>query len=104
MPSPVVVGKADCCYYPLVEIEFDPVKDDANIAKHGVSLARAADLEIRSVEEDHRRGYGEPRYRAFGLLDGTPYCLAYTLRGSTLRAISFRRAHMEEFDDHVSDV
>jgi uncharacterized DUF497 family protein len=29
-----------------VEIEFDPAKDAANIAKHGISLARAADLEV----------------------------------------------------------
>jgi hypothetical protein len=26
-----------------VDIEFDPAKDSANIAKHGLSLARAAD-------------------------------------------------------------
>lgn len=86
-----------------MEIEFDVAKDKANIAKHGVSLADATDLDILSVELDRRRDYGESRYRAFGLLHGVAHCLAFTVRGSTLRAISLRRAHLEEFDDHVSD-
>jgi uncharacterized DUF497 family protein len=34
-----------------VEIEFDTAKDEANIAKHGVSLARATELDIRFVED-----------------------------------------------------
>jgi uncharacterized protein len=37
-----------------MDVEFDAAKDKANIAKHGVSLARAADLDIQSVEEDTR--------------------------------------------------
>jgi hypothetical protein len=86
-----------------MEIEFDPAKDQANIAKHGVSLARAADLEILSVELDERKDYGERRYIAFGRIGDLTYCLVFTLRGSTLRAISLRRAHLEEFDAHVSE-
>ena len=84
------------------EIEFDTAKDAANIAKHGVSLARAGELDICFVEEDRRHTYGEARYRAFGLLDGFPHSLAFTMRGSVLRAISLRRAHKEEFDAYVS--
>ena len=83
------------------EIEFDTAKDEANIVKHGVSLACAKELDIRFVEEDRRHAYGEVRYRAFGLLDGVPHSLAFTVRGSTLRAISLRRAHKEEFDAYV---
>lgn len=86
-----------------MEIEFDLAKDAANIAKHGLSLARAMEVDIRAVEEDHRRDYGERRFRAFALLDGTPCCLAFTRRGSVLHAISLRRAHIEEFEDHASD-
>jgi uncharacterized DUF497 family protein len=84
-----------------VEIEYDPAKDEANIAKHGVSLALVADLEILTVEEDLRVPYPEPRLRAFGLINGMPYCLAYTLRGPVMRAISLRRAHIREFRRHV---
>jgi uncharacterized DUF497 family protein len=84
-----------------VKIEFDPLKDEANIAKHGVSLALAADLEIMTIEEDLRFPYPEPRLRAFGLIGELPYCLAYTLRGSVMRAISLRRAHVREFRRYV---
>ena len=75
---------ADCLSYPrlfldpriywgyekLMDIEFDPAKDEVNIAKHGVSLARAADLEIRTIVADRRRAYGEPRFNAFGTIEG----------------------------------
>ena len=33
-----------------VEIEFDPEKEAANLAKHEVSLARAADLQVEIFE------------------------------------------------------
>lgn len=51
-------------------IEFDPDKDVANIAKHGVSLALAGDLDILAFIEDDRNDYGEIRYRAWGTIDG----------------------------------
>jgi hypothetical protein len=84
-----------------VAIEFDAAKDQANKVKHGLSLARADDLEIVVAEEDRRVSYGETRYRAFGLLDGLPHCLAFTLRGDTVRALSLRRAHQKEYRRHV---
>ena len=37
-----------------MDVEFDPAKDESNIAKRGVSLARSADLDILAVVEDHR--------------------------------------------------
>ncbi|MGT2515643.1 BrnT family toxin [Sphingomonas panni] len=51
-----------------MEIEFDPAKDEANIAKHGLSLADAAGFDLLSaaVLVDDRADYGEVRYRAFG--------------------------------------
>ena len=79
-------------------IEFDPAKDAANLAKHGVSLAAAADLDIR----DDRKNYGEVRYRAWGLLDGLPHFLAYTMRGSAIRAISLHPIHQEDYDAQTS--
>lgn len=80
-------------------IEFDPAKDEANIAKHGVSLARAADLEILARVSDTR--FDEPRYRAYGLIDGVAHCLAYTIRNGAVRAISLRRAHLKEIRRYV---
>ena len=80
-------------------IEFDPEKDALNVAKHGVSLARAADLDLREVVHDER--YAEARSRAYGLLDDLPYCLAFVYRGETIRAISLRRAQLKEFRRYV---
>ena len=45
--------------------------------------------------------YGETRYRAWGLIDGKAYCLAFTDRNGTLRAISLRRARKKEIDRYV---
>jgi uncharacterized DUF497 family protein len=84
-----------------MDIVFDPAKDKANRAKHGISLARAADLEMKAVIEDERFEYGEVRYRAFGLIGSVAYCLAFTVRGLTVRAISLRRAKQKEIRLHV---
>lgn len=77
-----------------MDIEFDPAKDEANVAKHGVSLARVADLVGVIVVEDDR--FSEPRFRLYGALDGISYCAAVTMRGDRLRVISLRRAHAKE--------
>lgn len=84
-----------------MEIEFDPDKDARNISVHGVSLKRAADLEIFVYLVDGRRDYGETRYRAWGLLDGKPHCLAFAMRDGKLRAISLRRAHEKEMNRYA---
>jgi len=77
-------------------IEFDEAKDRANRAKHGISLARAAEMELDLILIDDREDYGELRYRAFGFIDGEAHCLAFTSRSGRIRAISLRRAHMKE--------
>lgn len=84
-------------------IEFDSAKDAVNVAKHGISLARAEDLQILSFLEDDRVDYGEVRYRAWGLIDGQPYCLAFTYRQGRVRAISLRRAREREMRRYVPD-
>jgi len=84
-----------------MEIEFDDDKNATNLAKHRISLARAAELEILRFIEDERNEYGEVRYRTWGLIDGKPHCLAFTWRDGRLRAISLRRAHKKEFDRYV---
>lgn len=81
-----------------MDIEYDPAKDAINLAKHGLSLADAAAFDLASamVVRDERKAYGEQRYRAFGRVDGEARCLAFTIRGSVIRIISYRRAHEKE--------
>ncbi|WP_439476714.1 BrnT family toxin [Brevundimonas sp.] len=85
-------------------IVFDPAKDTANITKHGVSLDRAADLRMDEalIEVDERFDYREPRWIAYGELDGRLHVLAFTIRDGTTRVISLRRANRRE-QRHVKD-
>jgi uncharacterized DUF497 family protein len=80
-------------------IEFDPDKDRQNIAKHGISLTRASDIEVRGYAPSNRQS--ESRSRAYGIIDGRWYCLIYTVRGDAIRAISLRRAHDDEVFRYV---
>jgi len=84
-----------------MKIVFDPAKDEVNRTKHGVSLARAVDFEILAVIADDRQDYGEPRTRAFGVIDGEAHCLVFTVRDGFVRAISLRRAHLKEYRRYV---
>ena len=81
-----------------VEVEFDPAKDAINRAKHGVSLALAADMDLTTavIVPDRRYPYGEDRFQAIGPVAGRLYLLAFTMRGGTVRAISMRTASRRE--------
>ena len=83
------------------EPPFDPAKNAMNVAKHAISLARYADLDVMAFVADERADHGEPRFRAWGLIDGLPYCLAYTIRDGHVRPISLRRAHAKEMARYV---
>lgn len=84
-----------------MDIEFDPEKDAINIAKHGISLREVSQFQPHYVEEDIRFDYGECRLRAFGLIRGRPYCLAYMDKDGIIRAISLRPAHAKEYYRYV---
>lgn len=79
-------------------IEFDPEKDVANIAKHGVSLSAAGEMVLDDavIVADNRFDYGEERFNAYGLIGETLHAMTFTLRGDDLRVISLRRARPRE--------
>lgn len=83
---------------PAVPVNFDPAKDAANRAKHGLSLAEAERLDWSRafVVKDARHDYGEPRYRVYAMLDGRLHMAAVTWRSGTLRVISLRKANRRE--------
>jgi uncharacterized DUF497 family protein len=81
--------------------DFDPAKEAINLAKHRISLARWVDLEVSAIVRDDRFDYGEPRYRAYGLLDGLPHCLVFTIRDRAYRPISLRRARTKELNRYA---
>lgn len=81
-----------------MEIEFDPDKDEANRKKHELSLAEAERMEFDGAVSvpDTRHDYGEDRFRAYGFIGEQLHVLVYTVRGTTLRAISLRKANPRE--------
>jgi len=54
------------------------------------------DLSISTVALDTRHDDGEDRYRPWGLINGRLHVMAFTMRGSTVRVISFRKANTTE--------
>lgn len=71
-----------------MRISFDPEKDVANVAKHGVSLALAADLDWSeaAVWEDRR------------------HVAHFTERGTQMRIISLRKANRREVDRYEAEI
>ena len=82
-----------------IEIEYDPVNDQTNLSKHGLSLASFVDLdwEKARIRKDQRTGYGETRYVAAANLAGRLHITCFTLRGEIFRIISLRRANKREY-------
>ena len=81
-----------------VLLEFDPAKDRQNQRKHGISLARFADMDEATwlSAQDTRREYGEERWVFFGLIDGVLHSAVITFRGDTYRIMSLRHASRRE--------
>jgi uncharacterized DUF497 family protein len=86
-------------------IEFDPAKDVANRAKHGVSLALAGELdwEAALVWIDDRFNYDELRMIALAPQTEILYYVAFVDRGEARRIISLRRANRREVKYYVEN-
>lgn len=87
----------------MMRIEFDPSKDRENNAKHGVSLALAAELDWDAalVWIDDRFEYLELRMIALAPETNTLYYVAFVDRGDVRRIISLRRANRQEVNHYV---
>ena len=79
-------------------IEFDPNKDVANMARHGISLKLAESLqwELLLATEDNREGYGELPMIGFAPIGRLVYFVAFTENDDTYRIISLRKATLKE--------
>jgi len=89
-----------------MKIEFDPAKDAANQAKHGVSLSMAGELnwEAALVWVDGRFEYKETRMIALAPKIGILYYVAFVNRGEVRRIISLRRANRREVKHYVENL
>ncbi|MFC3111291.1 BrnT family toxin [Undibacterium arcticum] len=86
-----------------MEITFDPLKNQVNLKKHGVSLleARIIDWETALVWRDDRREYGEVRECALGMIGDRVYCVVFVDREEARRIISLRKANLREAKYYV---
>jgi len=87
-----------------MNIEFDGYKNQVNIAKHGVSLGMASQLDWGSalVWVDERHAYGELRMIALVPEPPVLFYVAFVDRGDLRRIISLRRANQRETNHYVN--
>jgi uncharacterized protein len=81
------------------EFEWDDLKAEANLEKHGISFreARRVFNDIFAlVEEDLSADFGEDRFLATGMVGDALVVVVYTERSSRFRLISARRATRHE--------
>lgn len=90
----------------MVRYAFDPAKQAHNVERHGVWFdeARAFDWETARVSIDDRRDYGESRWTATGLIGQRLHVMVFTLRETTVRLISLRKANSREIQRYVQSV
>ncbi len=84
-------------------IEFDTVKDAANLAKHGIGLAFGARIfgdENRIFTPTIRQGDEEERFKLIGMVDGKLYTAIHVWRGPAVRFLSVRRSNASEQRDY----
>lgn len=89
-----------------MRIDFDPGKDAANRARHGVSLALARELDWNAalVWVDDRFQYDEVRMIALAPKTNTLYYVAFVDRGNRRRIISLRHATRREVKHYVENI
>jgi len=81
-------------------IEFDKGKSEKTRKECGFGFEIAERFEAVSIIEDERKDYGEPRFRAWGFIDGEAYALVFTPRNGKMRIISLRRMHKKEMKEN----
>lgn len=83
-------------------IEFDPSKNERNIAERGLSFDHASEFDFGTavITEDVRRVYSEPRLVAVGYLADRLHVLCFTPTTVGIRVISFRKANKREAIAH----
>jgi uncharacterized protein len=81
-----------------MEVEFDPAKRAATLAKRGLDMAEAGAVfeGMHLTFEDDRKDYGEQRFVTIGYLQGRMVFVAWTQRGDVRRIISLRKANGRE--------
>ena len=80
-----------------MEFEYDPVKSESNLAKHGIDFEEAQEIWSDPFYLEYAvESKGEQRFIAVGRLIDGYWSAVCTMREDRTRIISVRRATMEE--------
>lgn len=81
-----------------MHISFDSAKSEKNLLARGISFELAAEFEWDSalIVEDLRKGYGERRFQALGLIGDRLHMMVFTPRAQKAHVISLRKANKRE--------
>jgi len=81
-----------------MDFEFDPIKDESNLDKHGLSLANVDTFEWETavVLQDTRKQYAESRFEATGYIGKRLHVMIFCHRSDAVRVISLRKANKRE--------
>ena len=88
------------------EFEWDDAKSNSRFMRRGFDFAYAVRAFLdphRVVAQDRGRDYGEDRYRPPSMIGERAFVIVYTLRGSTTRIISARKANGKEAAEYEHD-
>jgi uncharacterized DUF497 family protein len=86
-----------------MEFEWDPEKDAANAAKHGISFTEAIKLFLDPWRLDlasARAADGEAREKSIGAIDGRSFTAVFHRRAEVIRLISARPSNGSERRDY----
>ncbi|WP_374374179.1 BrnT family toxin [Tabrizicola sp.] len=89
-----------------MDIEFDPAKRRATLADRGLDMADAAEVFADAILTlaDTRLDYGEDRFMTVGYLRDRMVIVIWTMRGTSRRIISLRKANEREQDAYRSSL
>jgi len=81
-----------------VDFEWDPIKSEANLEKHGIDFLGAQTIwdGIVLTFQSEQSQHGEVRHLAIGLYQEREIAVVYTHREDRIRLISARRARKNE--------
>lgn len=88
------------------EIIWDEEKRKVNIKKHYIDffdIVEAFDGRFSVQKQDTRFNYGESRYNRLTMMNGLVIHITFTIRESSYRLISARRANKKERDIYAKN-
>lgn len=91
-----------CAYNKVMDISYDPAKNEWNIRERELSFDQAAafDFGTAKIWQDVRKPYPDSRFIAIGYLNDRLHVLVFGETELGIRVISFRKANPREGEKH----